>query len=247
MRTPALSHNPDLPTTSSPQVNSVWRYTLLVAMVILLWDASGLDRLVTAGFADANGFVLRHNWWLERVFHDGARQLAILLFLGLWLAVWRPIGWLGSISRLERLEAAIGISLSLLLVSGIKHYSLTSCPWDLQVYGGYAQYLSHWAWGLKDGGSGHCFPGGHASAAFAYLALPLPWLLSASLIKQQLGRRILWGVLAAGMLLGATQTLRGAHYPSHTLWTGMLCWLTALANHQIFAMLGQSRRPARLA
>jgi hypothetical protein len=60
--------------------------------------------------------------------------------------------------------------------------------------------------------------------------------------KQQAGpARILWIVLA-GMLLGTTQTLRGAHYPSHTLWTGMLCWLTALANHQIFAPLGQSRR-----
>ena len=247
MRTPALSHNPDLRTTSSPHVHSVWRTTLMVAVLVLLWDASGLDVVVMGGFANANGFALRHNWWLERVFHDGARQLAVVLFLGLWLTVWRPLGWMASISRLERLEIAIGISLSLLLVSGIKRYSLSSCPWDLQTYGGYAQYLSHWAWGLNDGGSGHCFPGGHASAAFAYLALPLPWLLSTSKTKQQRGQRILWGVLAAGMLLGATQTLRGAHYPSHTLWSGMLCWLTALANHQIFAMLGQSRRPARLA
>lgn len=219
----------------------------MVAVLVLIWDFSGLDVVVMDGFANANGFVLRHNWWLERVFHDGARQLAVVLFAGLLLTVWRPLGWMSSISRLERLEIVTGMSLSLLLVSGIKHYSLSSCPWDLQAYGGNAHYLSHWTWGINDGGSGHCFPGGHASAAFAYLALALPWLLSTSETKQQHGRRIVWGVLAVGMLLGTAQTLRGAHYPSHTLWSGMFCWLTALANHQIFVILGQSRRPARLA
>ena len=32
--------------------------------------------------------------------------------------------------------------------------------------------------------------------------------------------------LLAGLLLGLTQTVRGAHYPSHTLWTAWICWTT---------------------
>ena len=28
----------------------------------------------------------------------------------------------------------------------------------------------------------------------------------------------------AGLLFGGAQTLRGAHYPSHSLWTAWLCW-----------------------
>jgi hypothetical protein len=103
--------------------------------------------------------------------------------------VWRPLGGFGGISRLQRLEIACGITLSLLLVSAIKHYSQTSCPWDLQAFGGTAHYVSHWAWGLQDGGSGRCFPGGHASAALAYLALPLPWLLSPVSAQHKLGQR----------------------------------------------------------
>ena len=36
------------------------------------------------------------------------------------------------------------------------------------------------------------------------------------------------------LALGLTQTLRGAHFPSHTLWTALVCWGVALANHQVF-------------
>lgn len=226
-------HVPSLPL----QLRSLWHVTLLLALPALLWDASGLDPFVMSLLADGNGFAMRHNWWLERVLHDGARQMAVVLFLGIWLMVWRPLGGFDVISRLQRFEIACGITLSLLLVSAIKHYSQTSCPWDLQAFGGTAHYVSHWAWGLQDGGSGRCFPGGHASAALAYLALPLPWLLSPVSAQHKLGRRILLGVVLVGLLLGATQTVRGAHYPSHTLWTGLVCWLAALANHQFFATL----------
>ncbi len=34
--------------------------------------------------------------------------------------------------------------------------------------------------------------------------------------------------LLAGLLLGAAQQLRGAHFMSHTLWTGWICWSVAV-------------------
>ena len=33
--------------------------------------------------------------------------------------------------------------------------------------------------------------------------------------------------LAAGLLLGLSQQWRGAHFMSHTLWTGWVCWCLA--------------------
>jgi membrane-associated PAP2 superfamily phosphatase len=49
------------------------------------------------------------------------------------------------------------------------------------------------------------------------------------------------GGLVAGVLLGLTQTLRGAHFPSHTGWTAWLCWTAALVNRQVFTWV---RAPA---
>ena len=43
------------------------------------------------------------------------------------------------------------------------------------------------------------------------------------------GGRLVWALaaLAAGLLLGLGQQWRGAHFMSHTLWSGWLCWCLA--------------------
>jgi membrane-associated PAP2 superfamily phosphatase len=195
---------------------------------------------------DAGGFALRHQWWLERVLHDAARQLSALLYGLVLLMVVAPVGWFQRLSRWQRLEVWVGTSLALLAVNGIKRYSLTSCPWDLSLFGGSVRYVSHWNWPLADAGPAHCFPGGHASAALAFLAVALPLLDSGKARQQRWGVQVLGMVLGAGVLFGLTQTLRGAHYPSHTFWTVFICWVVALANHQLFQGLARSSLASRL-
>ena len=39
-----------------------------------------------------------------------------------------------------------------------------------------------------------------------------------------------------------TQTLRGAHYPSHTFWTGFICWGVAVLNHLVFSEVFKRQR-----
>ena len=36
-------------------------------------------------------------------------------------------------------------------------------------------------------------------------------------------------VFALGLLFGSVQLARGAHYPSHTLWTAWICWAVGAA------------------
>lgn len=219
------------PSSKLQPASKLWQISLTGLTLTLLWDASGLDLWVMTQLGSANGFALQHNWWLEVVLHDGARQLAWVVLALLALMVWRPLGWFRRLPRHQRTEMLLGTLLSLLLISTLKHHSLSSCPWDLQQFGGVAAYRSHWAWGLADGGPGKCFPGGHASAAFAFLALPLSLLASENTAHRHAGWWCLAGVLLAGVVLGATQTLRGAHYPSHNLWTALICWTVALLNH----------------
>lgn len=217
------------------------RFTWLALLCLLAWDFAGLDLSAMHLFGNASGFALKDNWWMEELLHTRARHLATVVFVGLLAMLWWPIGVFRSLNRLQRTEIVVGVFSSLVAISGLKRISLTSCPWELQDFGGMAHYVSHWRWGLSDGGGGHCFPGGHASSALAFLALSLPWLASATDAQRRTGRRILIGVLLIGAVLGLTQTLRGAHYPSHTLWTGFICWSVALLNHLGFAALAHYR------
>jgi len=218
-----------------PQVlASLWLWGTLLALT-LAWDAGGFDLPAMTWLGGPQGFAWRDHWWLSQVLHNGAKQLAVLIYLGVLAMTLWPLGIWRQLSRSQRWEIAVGITLSLMVVTAIKRISLTSCPWDLQTFGGMASYVSHWSWGVADGGGGSCFPGGHASSAFAFVALTLPWLTSTQIEGQRLGRSLTVLILFSGLVLGLVQTVRGAHYPSHTAWTALFCAATAWANHVVFA------------
>src|SRR3990167_8231882 len=174
----APTHNPTLAAVppTHPRLLQAWA-TLLV--LTLWWDFSGADLAIMQAIGHPDGFAWRHHWLLEAVLHDGLRRVAFgfLALLGLW-ALW-PAGpggvWPG-VARRERGVVVVLVLLSVLAVNLVKSSSRTSCPWELQLFGGQASYVSHWNLWAGDGGGGRCFPGGHASSAFAFLALCLPWL-----------------------------------------------------------------------
>ena len=222
------------PPTASPTA-SPWRrdlgITLISLLLLLAWDFSGGDLAAARLFGGPGGFAARDTWWASTLLHDGGR----------WLA-WLVLGWLllsALVSRAVQRSPIqpgpnqaerwfwIGVILvCALAVPALKRFSLSSCPWDLAEFGGVARYVSHWQPGLTDGGSGHCFPSGHAVAAFAFFGLYFQWRP----YRPARARAWLWAVLWVGAAFGLAQLARGAHYPSHTLWSAWLCWaLSALA------------------
>lgn len=225
-----------------PVAAPLWRWWWLLLGLTLLWDWGGADLAVMRLIGDPGGFALREHWLLSRVLHDAVRQLAVGFYLLVWLwAVWPTGRWspgpaaLWRLPRRERLIVALLVTLSLLAVNLIKNASQTSCPWDLQAFGGPAHYVSHWTLDTVDGGTGRCFPGGHASSAYAFLALGLPWLMppAGTSRDRAAGWRWLGGLMVAGLVAGSVQTLRGAHYPSHTLWTLVICAGVSLAGWRV--------------
>ncbi|RVU43950.1 phosphatase PAP2 family protein [Rubrivivax rivuli] len=196
---------------------------LLLALVLLLaWDASGADLAVAGWFADATGFRWRDAWWTRGLLHEGGRVAGLLALAALAAHAFWPTAATSAAAqptRAERLYALVVVLLVAGAVPALKRLSLSSCPWDLALFGGVAQHVSHWRLGVPDGGPGRCFPSGHAVTAFALWGAVLPW-------RHHRPRRawaIAVGVAAAGLLLGAGQVLRGAHYPSHVLWSAWLC------------------------
>ena len=207
-----------------------WALGLTIA-----WDALGLDRWVMAAIGTPQGFPLRNHPFVAEVLHTQFKNAMLVLYGLAWLMVFWPLGPVRQFSRGQRWAAIVGVSLSLVVISSLKRFSATSCPWDWAEFGGLAQPLSHWAWGVLDGGSGNCFPGGHASGALAFLSLAWVGLSAESVAAQRWGRRLLWTILGLGALMGVAQTLRGAHPPSHTLWTAWICaavgWGCVWASH----------------
>ncbi|WP_082877175.1 phosphatase PAP2 family protein [Hydrogenophaga crassostreae] len=208
----------------SAGVRSLVSAWLMLLAATVGWDLLGLDMAVMLHIGTPTGFPLQDNWWLSTVLHDKLRLVAQLLFVVMLVWASWPMRT-GGLPRRERWLLVGLVVASLLVVNLIKLNSRTSCPWDLHAFGGDARYVSHWLLNVGDGGGGRCFPGGHASSAFAFFALCLPWLCppSGSQRSRAPGWRWLFLVLTVGLVAGVTQTLRGAHHPSHTLWTLVIC------------------------
>lgn len=226
---------PGMMTTQPPSRRSAHRHhtlflwTLCLLAAVVAWDLGGQDVPLARLFGSDTGFPLRDHWFFVQVLHEGGRRLGWLLVLLLALGVWWPQGVLRRLDAGERLQMALSALLALAAVSVGKNLSTTSCPWDLAEFGGLARYVSHWRFGLVDGGGAHCFPAGHASAGFAFVG-------GYFVLRDRAPRAArIWlaAALAAGLVLGVSQQMRGAHFMSHTLWTAWLCWTVAWACHSL--------------
>ncbi|MEO7151342.1 MAG: phosphatase PAP2 family protein [Burkholderiaceae bacterium] len=195
------------------------RVTLLGLALLVLWEVLGRDLPAARAYGTASGFALRDAWLTSTLMHQGGRILGWCVLGFLAVDAWLQL--LPGPTRAERLRWLAACVACLLFVPLIKHYSRTSCPWDLAEFGGIARYVPHWLTGVSDGGPGHCFPSGHAVAAFAFFS-------GYFLLRRHaptLARIWLGSVLGLGLAYGWAQLARGAHYPSHTLWSAWLCWV----------------------
>ena len=69
---------------------------------------------------------------------------------------------------------------------------------------------------------GQGFPGGHSSGGFAYISVY--FALTAMRSKYRFYGLFL--PLLLGLLFSVTQEIRGAHFPSHDMFSFVVCWLS---------------------
>lgn len=204
----------------------------LTAMALAISNA---DLVMADGLYRMEGhqWALRDHTLTAQVLHKDANRAVVgvgvlLLLSGLTSLVnprLRPL-------RKPLWYLLIAAAVSTLIVGIGKHISPVDCPWDLLRYGGAHSYVPYFAPRSGTFTGGHCFPAGHASGGYAFLAL----YFFLREIKPKLAK---WGLaigLALGILFGATQQLRGAHFLSHDLWTLAICWFTSLLLYLAFFM-----------
>ncbi len=186
-------------------------------------------------------WVLKKAFFTESLLHRSGHDLSVVAWVGALVA------WLMSLKR-ESLQAwrkplgylLLSVLLATLLVSWVKSWSNMDCPWDIKGLGGTRPYVALFAarpaW-LPDG---RCFPAGHASGGYAWMALYFFFLM----IRPHLRWRGLAIGVGVGVLFGIAQQFRGAHFISHDLWTAMICWAVAFGLYRVFLRSGSAATAA---
>ncbi len=170
-------------------------------------------------------WALREAWWTSHLVHRGGRQLSILaavLLLSAGLracfdARWKPL-------RRPLLYLFLAVGLSTGLVALLKPLTGMDCPWDLQRYGGLRPFIGLFESRPVTLGHAACFPAGHASAGYGWVAL----YFFALQVRPQWRWPALGLALFAGLVFGFSQQLRGAHFLSHDVATLAISWTVAV-------------------
>lgn len=208
-------------TSSLPRLLPVLLFLAAMALLEHAGDRWWADQLYAL---QGGAWRYRDAWWTSQLLHTGGKWLSVGAGLGIaaagllaWcrpgLAQWRrPLAYL-----------LLSVALSTTLVSLLKSVSAVDCPWDLSRYGGQHPWLDLLqAWKVRGPASG-CFPAGHASAGYAWIAL---YFLAAARAPRWRWPALLLA-LALGAAFGLAQQLRGAHFASHDLASLALCWVCA--------------------
>lgn len=210
---------------------------VLLAMLLRSGDQAWADWLFAH---EGHRWSLQQGFLTEVVLHRIGRGLSAAA----WLAV--VVGWCvaqvrPALAPWRRPLAYLWLSvlLATAMVAWLKSWTSVDCPWDLARYGGQRAYLGLFAWRPAGTPGGGCFPAGHASAGYAWLALYF-FFLAARPRWRWLGLGL---GLGTGAAFGLAQQLRGAHFASHDLWTAAICWFMALGLYWLLWL----RRPGDIA
>lgn len=206
------------------------RQTLLlvggaVALCAIFSDGR-LDLAIARSFYDdaLAAFPLSNHWLLKGVLHDAARTVsatAALTLIGITAAAWAiPRSSRLHAYRRELLFAAAASLAAAAIVGALKHFSGHACPWDLTWFGGTTAYRPLFSMPAAVPPIHGCFPAAHPLSGYAWLAAGLSLYPLAPRLARQ------WWSLALtlGTLFGAVQVARGAHFPSHVLWSAWMAW-----------------------
>ncbi len=170
-------------------------------------------------------WALRDAWWTSHVIHRGGKNLSTLAALLVMLALlracvdtrWKPL-------RLPLLYLLLAVGLSTGSVALLKSMTQMDCPWDLQRYGGLRPFIGLFQPRPVVLGHAACFPAGHASAGYGWVAL----YFFALRLRPHWRWPALAAALAAGLVFGFSQQLRGAHFLSHDVGALVVGWTVAV-------------------
>jgi len=207
---------------------------LVVLAALLAMETTGTDLAISHWFYDAAArtFPLRHTFLLDTVLHHWIKYVIILTTCV--IAAAYTFTYVAPALRNQRrllLFLALAMALAPLTVSALKQVTDRPCPWDLVDFGGDAPYAHLFEARAQSHGRGLCFPAGHAATGFALMAF---FFAAHRQRRPALARTALLAGTLAGLGLGVGRVAQGAHFLSHVLWSGLICWVVMVG---LYALL----------
>ncbi|MHB8912350.1 MAG: phosphatase PAP2 family protein [Lysobacter sp.] len=204
----------------------------LAALAVILTAFHGDQWLADRLYAwQGHRWPLRSAFITEDLIHIIGRDLSTAVWLGV-LAAWVVTRFRPGLSswRVPLASLLVSTLLATAVVAWIKSWSNMDCPWDLTRYGGAREYVGLLSLRPVGMPRAACFPAGHASAGYAWMALYFFFLAT----RPQWRWLGLAAGISLGLLFGVVQQLRGAHFLSHDLWTAAICWACALGGYLLY-------------
>ncbi|MDP2284702.1 MAG: phosphatase PAP2 family protein [Pseudohongiella sp.] len=189
-------------------------------MLLEHWLALDFRLADTLYRLQGNSWALQDHIILQQWLHLGGRTLSQSMGAVVLLSLFASL-FSVSLQQWRRplLFLFLAVAVSTLTVSMLKQLIPVECPWDLVRYGGELPFVSmlgqRSAW-MPDTA---CFPAGHASAGYAWIAFYF-FLVATRPRWRWFGLVIGFGL---GLVFGIAQQIRGAHFFSHDLWALMIC------------------------
>ncbi len=207
---------------------------VLLTTVLVLLEGTDTDLVISRWFFDAGTqtFPLRQTFLLETVLHYWTKYVVILatcLLAAAYAYTYLVPALLQQ--RRQLLFLVLAMTLAPLAVTALKEITDRPCPWDLTAFGGSTPYTKLFVARTQPHAPGLCFPAGHPATGFALMAF---FFAAHRERRQRLARAALLAGVASGLALGLGRIAQGAHFLSHVLWSGMLCWLVMVG---LYALL----------
>ncbi|MDH4151217.1 MAG: phosphatase PAP2 family protein [Betaproteobacteria bacterium] len=231
MLTPVLADD------DAQRLQRSWLIMPLVLLVLLVaLESTDIDRTFSHWFFDpvTQTFPWRHSFLLDSVLHHWVKYAVMLV--ACITAAMLLFTWIVPALRPQRallLFVVLAMTLAPLTVTTLKQVTDRPCPWDLVGYGGDVPYTHLFSAREPSHARGLCFPAGHAATGFALLAF---FFAAHHRRRVTLARAALLAGAVAGFALGMGRVAQGAHFVSHVLWSGLVCWLVMVGLYALLLM-----------
>lgn len=202
-------------------------FPLFCLISALICQYSGLDLSLANYFYDneQQTWPYQTGWLTQTILHDGAHDVIVSIFIAI-LTFFIATLFLPKLKPYRRTTGFILLAslTGVILVGIMKDSTHIYTPWDLQEFGGLYPNIRLFDPVSDNLPVGHAFPAGHASGGYALVS----FYFAARIHLDRYRFHLLYAALAAGLVLGVDQQIRGAHMISHDLFTLAICWLSCL-------------------